>query len=152
MLSDRHGESLGFQQWRVDPLGELADRRDRFAGLLFELREERRGLGGPELLGTLARRSQLHLQRDELLLGAAVECVLQITAGGIGGGEHPLAGCFEFGDLATQFGGQAGVAQRQPQPGGEVGEQGRLSGGDRLARFLRQRDAAEQLAIVQHRP
>ncbi len=117
----------------------------------LELGEERRGLGRPELLGPLASRAQLHLHRHELLLGAAVERVLQLASGGVGGGEHTLAGCFEFGDLAAQLAVRRVLRNANPSPDGEVGQQCRLGGGHRFTLLLRQRQATEQLAVVEHR-
>jgi hypothetical protein len=62
------------------------------------------------LFGAFAGRAELHLQRHELLLWAAVEGVLQLPPSGVRGGEDTFAGRFELGDLAAQLFGVLGLA------------------------------------------
>ena len=64
---------------------------DRVARRGLQLGQEVCCLGGPEVLGSLADRAELHLDRHEGLLGARVKVVLQRSPRGVGGGEDTLA-------------------------------------------------------------
>lgn len=141
-------QAVGGKQRRVDAMGKLSQRQDRFVGLGAELGDYTGRLAGPFLLGQRLGQRQTDLHGDQLLLGTIVEVALEATPLVVLGTDQALSGGPQLLHVVQQLGGETDVAQHQAGLGGNVRDELVLCGRDGLASRLGHGEGAQQLAVV----
>jgi len=119
----RGGQSLRFQQRRVDAAGHITQGVHRLVG-------DGGGLGQPggQFGGALpgrdrAGQAEFDLQRDQFLLRPVMQVPLQGPAGPVLGGQHPLPGGPQLTQPIAQPRAQPGIGQQQRGLSGQLLDQ-----------------------------
>ena len=97
------------------------------------------------------RKSDLHLQRDEVLLRSVVQIAFEASPLHVLGADQALAGSAQVVKSLEQLGGEADILEDEPRLEGQVVEELLLDRRDRFAAALADRQCTEEIALVQYR-
>ena len=136
----RGGQALVREERRVDPAREVTEIVERARGVGLDLPRHLACLHRVPLR-QLFQQTELHGERHQLLLRAVVDVALQAPPLFVLRADQPLPGRPELLD-------QSDVPEHQARLGGEVAHEPLLRRVDRVVRRHRDRQRAEELALV----
>jgi len=144
---ESRGQTLVGEQWRIDTARQVAERFQRLVGIGLQLDQRRLCLHRVAVEEHLSQ-TELHLERDQVLLRAVVEVAFEAAALLVLSADQPLPGGAQLVETHLQIGGEADVLEDEAGLMGEIIEELLLHRGELLTGALDDAERPQKLRLL----